>query len=162
MYLVFLLHDRSLICNFLLKSSCRLLEYKEPFFGVFVLVFLRLSQPVCATLTLFRFLRLSPWQPWQLGTPAKVLPLFYPVGQYERLKTVLMGTSHVIHLMHASLGWFGKNKHVDFHNLSSKSANSDFPFTLYVSAQHYTIGGTRPPFFPLSYDYLCGVPWCSG
>ena len=47
------------------------------------------------------------------------------------------------------MGWFGKNKHVDFHNLSSKSANSDFPFTLYVLARHYTTGGTRPPFFPL-------------
>ena len=33
--------------------------------------------------------------------------------------------------------------------LSSKSANSDFPFTLYVLARHYTTGGTRPPFFPL-------------
>ena len=44
---------------------------------------------------------------------------------------------------------FGKNEYVDFHNLSSKSANSDFPFTLYVLARHYTTGGTRPPFFPL-------------
>ena len=42
-----------------------------------------------------------------------------------------------------------KKEHVDFHNLSSKSANSDFPFTLYVLARHYTTGGTRPPFFPL-------------
>ena len=55
----------------------------------------------------------------------------------------------LIHLTHSSLGWFGKNKHVDFHNLSSKSANSDFPFTLCVLARHYTTGGTRPPFFPL-------------
>ena len=34
-------------------------------------------------------------------------------------------------------------------HLSSKSANSDFPFTLYVLARHYATGGTRPPFFPL-------------
>ena len=54
-----------------------------------------------------------------------------------------------LYLTHASLGSFGKNEHVDFHNLSSKSANSDFPFTLYVLARHYTTGGTRPPFFPL-------------
>ena len=36
------------------------------------------------------FLRLSPWQPWQLGTPAKVLPT---LGRFERIKTVLMGTN---------------------------------------------------------------------
>ena len=99
------------------KSSCRL-EYKQTFFGVVVLVFLRLFQPVCATLTLFRFVSAS-----------------------FTLTTMAVGN--------ASLGWFGKNKHVDFHNLSSKSANSDFPFTLYVLARHYTTGGTRPPFFPL-------------
>ena len=38
---------------------------------------------------------------------------------------------------------------VNMAHLSSKSANSDFPFTLYVLARHYTTGGTRPPFFPL-------------
>ena len=53
-----------------------------------------------------------------------------------------------LHLTHASLGWFGKKKPDDFHNLSSKSENSDFPFTLYVLARHYTTGGTRPPFSP--------------
>ena len=47
----------------------------------------------------------------------------------------------LIHLTHACLGLFGKNQHVDFHNLSSKSAISDFPFTLYVLARHYTTGG---------------------
>ena len=26
-------------------------------------------------------------------TPAKVLPLFYPLGRFERIKTVLMGTN---------------------------------------------------------------------
>ena len=41
------------------KSSCRLLDYKRTFFGVFVLVFLRLFQPVCATLALFRFVSAS-------------------------------------------------------------------------------------------------------
>ena len=28
-----------------------------------------------------------------MGTPAKVLPLLYPLGQFERTKTVLMGTN---------------------------------------------------------------------
>ena len=41
------------------KSSCRLLEYKQTFFGVVVLVFVRLFQPVCATLALFRFVSAS-------------------------------------------------------------------------------------------------------
>ena len=54
-----------------------------------------------------------------------------------------------MHLTHASLGWFGKNKRVDFRNLSSKSANSDFPFTLYVLARHYTTGGYAAAIFPL-------------
>ena len=79
-----------------------------------------------------------------MGTPAKVFPLFYPLGRFERLKTVLMGN----YLTHASLGWFGKNKHVDVHHLSSKSANSDFPFTLYVLARQYH-RGVRGRHFPL-------------
>ena len=68
------------------KSSCRLLEYKQTFFGVVVLVFVRFFQPVCATLALFRFVSasftlttiavgntsedfasvLSPWSIWAL------------------------------------------------------------------------------------------------
>ena len=44
-------------------------------------------------------------------------------------------------------GLVWQKKLVHFHNLSSKSANADFP--LYVLALHYTTGGTRPPFFPL-------------
>ena len=68
------------------KSSCRLLEYKQTFFGVVVLIFVRLFQPVCATLALFRFVSasftlttmavgntsegfasfLSPWSIWAL------------------------------------------------------------------------------------------------
>ena len=50
------------------------------------------------------FPRLSPWQPWQLGTPAKVLPLFYPLGRFERLKTVLMGTN-TPHTFNPGLVW---------------------------------------------------------
>ena len=50
--------------------------------------------------------------------------------------------------MHRWAG-LGKNKHVDFHNLSSKSAKSDFPFTLYVLARHYTTGGYAAAIFPL-------------
>ena len=68
------------------KSSCRLLEYKQTFFGVVVLIFVRLFQPVYATLALFRFVSasftlttmavgntsegfasfLSPWSIWAL------------------------------------------------------------------------------------------------
>ena len=59
------------------------------------------------------------------------------------LKTVLRGTN-TPHTCIPGLVW--QKKHFDFHNLSSKSANSDFPFTLYVLARHYTTGGTRPPF----------------
>ena len=44
---------------FWIYSSCRLLEYKQTFFGVVVLVFVRLFQPVCATLALFRFVSAS-------------------------------------------------------------------------------------------------------
>ena len=58
--------------------------------------FLPLFQPVWVTLALFRFAlfpRLSTWQPWRLGTPAKVLSLFYPLGRLEHIKTVLMGTN---------------------------------------------------------------------
>ena len=51
------------------------------------------SSPYALRLLCFAlFPRLSPWQPWQLGTPAKVLPLFYPFGRFECIKTVLMGT----------------------------------------------------------------------
>ena len=45
------------------KSSCRLLEYKQTFFGVVVLVFVRFFQPVCDLLCFALFPRLSPWQP---------------------------------------------------------------------------------------------------
>ena len=68
------------------STSCRLLEYKQTFFGVVVLVFVRFFQPVCATLALFRFVSasftlttiavgntgedfatvLSPWSIWAL------------------------------------------------------------------------------------------------
>ena len=96
MYLVFLLHNRSLICKFSVeKVVAGYLNTNGPFFFsvVVVVFFLRLFQPVFSTLALFRFvLRLSPWQPWQLGTPAKVLPLFYPLGRFERIKANLMGT----------------------------------------------------------------------
>ena len=76
------------------KSSCRLLKYQQTFFGIVVLVFYAYSSPYALRLLCFAlFPRLSPWQPWQLGTPAKELPLFYPLGRFERLKTVLMGTN---------------------------------------------------------------------
>ena len=38
----------------------------------------------------------------------------------------------------------------------SKSASSDFPFTLHVLARHYTTGGTWPPFSThLSVAHVC-------
>ena len=74
----------SLLCS--CKSSCRLHKYKRAFFGV--VVFATLASFVSAL-----FLRLSPWQPWQLGKPTKGLSLFYPLGRLERIKTVLMGTN---------------------------------------------------------------------
>ena len=54
---------------------------------------------------------------------------------------VIFESNFALKDVYASLGWFGKNKHVDFHNLRSQSANSDFPFTLYVLARHCTTGG---------------------
>ena len=60
MCLVFLLHDRSLICKFSVeKVVAGYLNTSKPFFGVVVLVFVRLFQPVCATLALFRFVSAS-------------------------------------------------------------------------------------------------------
>ena len=79
-------------------------------------------------------------------TPAKVLPLFYPLGRYERIKTVLMGTN-TPHTCILGLVWQKQARQISQFEL--KSANSDFPFTLYVLARHYTTGGTQPPFFPL-------------
>ena len=97
MYLVFLLHDRSLICKFSIQKvlGAGYLNTNRPFFGVVVLVFFyAYSSPYALRLLCFAlFPRLSPWQPWQLGTPAKVLPLFYLLGRFERIKTVLMGTN---------------------------------------------------------------------
>ena len=80
------LSDLQMFCS---KSTrCRLLEYKQTFFGVVVLVFFyAYSSPYALRLLCFAlFPRLSPWQPWQLGTPAKVLPLFYLLGRFERLR----------------------------------------------------------------------------
>ena len=90
-----LLSDLQIFCW---KSSCRLLEYKRTFFWYCrtSFFFLRLFQPYALRLLCFAlFPRRSPWQPWQLGTPAnsKVLPLFNPLGRFECIKTVLMGTN---------------------------------------------------------------------
>ena len=56
-------------------------------------------------------------------------------------------------------GLVWQKKHVDFHNLSSKSANSDFPFTLYALARHYTTGGYATAIFPLGeygpFGFVC-------
>ena len=47
-----------------------------------------------------------------LGTPAKVLPPFYPLGRFERIKTVLMGTN-APHTCIPGLVW-QKKKHSIF------------------------------------------------
>ena len=97
MYLDFLLHDRSLwFANFLFKKyQVQAAWIQTDLFwccgtSFFTLIPARMRYAFfCFAL----FPRLSPWQPWQLGTPANVLPLFYPLGRFERSKTVLMGTN---------------------------------------------------------------------
>ena len=97
MYLFFLLHDRSLwFANFLFKKYQVQATWIQTdlFWCCGTSFFYAYSSPYALRLLCFAlFPRLSPWQPWQLGTPAKVLPLFYPLGRLERLKTVLMGTN---------------------------------------------------------------------
>ena len=97
-YLVFLLHDRSLwFANFLFKKyQVQATWIQTDLFwccgtGFFTLIPARIRYACFNCFALFP--RLSPWQPWQFGTPAKVLPLFYPLGRFERLKTGLMGTN---------------------------------------------------------------------
>ena len=48
-----------MICKFSVEKVAACLNTNRPFFGVVVLVFLRLFQPVCATLALFRFVSAS-------------------------------------------------------------------------------------------------------
>ena len=135
--------------TFCWKSSCRLLEYKQTFFGVVVLVFVRLFQPVCATLALFRanlFPRLLPWQPWQLGTPAKVLPFFYPLGRFERLKTVLLGTN-IPHTCIPGLVWRKQARR--FSKFELKVGELGFPIHFVcVSAALYHRGHAAAIFSP--------------
>ena len=92
------------------------------------------------------FPRLSPWQPWQLGTLAKVLPLFYPLGRFERLKAVLMGTN-TPHTCIPGLVWQKQARR--FSQFELKVGELGFPIHFVcVSAALYH-RGTRPPFFPL-------------
>ena len=129
------------------KSSCRLLEYKQTFFGVVVLVFVRLFQPYALRLLCFAlFPRLSPWQPWQLGTPAKVLPLFYPLGRFERLKTVLMGTN-IPHTCIPGLVW--RKQARQFSQFELKVGELGFPIHFVcVSAALYHRGHAAAIFSP--------------
>ena len=78
--------DLQIFCS---KSTrCWPLEYKQTFFGVVVLVFFTLiparMRYACFVSLCFRVF--SPWQPWQLGTPAKVLPLLLVRQECERQK----------------------------------------------------------------------------
>ena len=65
-------------------------------------------------------------------------PPSWLLGRFERLKTIQMGTN-TPHTCIPGIVW---QKQVRPHITiwSSKSANSDFPFTLYALARHYTTG----------------------
>ena len=86
--------DLQIFCS--KSTGCRLLEYKQTFFGVVVLVFLRLFQPECATLALFRFVSTSfTLTTMAVGNTSEGFAsvLSFALGRFERLKTVLMGTN---------------------------------------------------------------------
>ena len=132
------------------KSGCRLLDYKRTVFGVVILVFLRLFQPYALRLICFAlFPRLSPWRPWQLGTPTKVLPLlllFYPLGRFERIKTVLMGTN-TPHTCIPGLVWQRKARR--FSQFELKEGELGFPIHFAcVSAALYHRGHAAAIFSP--------------
>ena len=129
------------------KSSCRLLEYKQTFFGVVVLILEAYSSPYALRLLCFAlFPRLSPWQPWQLGTAAKVLPLFYPLGRFERLKAVLMGTN-IPHTCIPGLVWRKQARR--FSQFELKVGELGFPIHFVcVSAALYHRGHAAAIFSP--------------
>ena len=149
MYLIFLLHDHSLICTFSVEKVvvAGYLITNGPFLVFSYWYFYAYSSPYALRLLCFAlFPRLSPWQPRQLGTPTKVLPLFYPLGRFERIKTVLMGTNTPPTCIP---GLFWQKKPVDFSQFELKVGELGFPIHFVcVSAALYH-RGTRPPFFPL-------------
>ena len=130
------------------KSSCRLLEYKQTFFWCCRTSFCTLiparMRYACFVFALFP--RLSPWQPWQLGTPAKVLPLFYPLGRFERLKTVLKGTN-IPHTCIPGLVWRKQARR--FSQFELKVGELGFPIHFVcVSAALYHRGHAAAIFSP--------------
>ena len=115
------------------------------------------SSPYALRLLCFAlFPRLSPRQPWQLGTPTKVLPLFYPLGRFERLKTVLMGTN-TPHTCIPGLVWQTKARR--FSQFELKVGELGFPIHfLCVSAALYHRGQAAAIFSPLVntvHSHLC-------
>ena len=148
MYLVFLLHDRSLTCKFSVeKRVAGYLNTNRPFLVLPYLFFYAYSSPYALRLLSFAlFPRLSPWQPWQLGTPAKVLPLFYPLGRFERIKTVLMGTNKP-HTCIPGLVWQKQARR--FSQFELKVGELEFPIHFVcVSAALYHRGHAAAIFSP--------------
>ena len=86
----------SVICKFSVQKvpGAGYLNTNRTFFGVVVLVFLRVFQPVCATLALFHFVSASfTLTTMAVGNTSEGFALFFLLGRFERLKTVLMGTN---------------------------------------------------------------------
>ena len=135
--------------KYILKNACELQRVVLYFKDVVGLVFFYAnSSPYALHLLCFAlFPRLSPWQPWQLGRPGKVLPLFYPLGQFQRIKTVLM-CSTTPHTCIPGLVW---QKHAGrFSHFELKVGELWLPIHFVcVSAALYHRGHavTRSPFF---------------
>ena len=136
--LVFLLHDRSLICKFSVeKVVAGSLNTNQPFWCCRTRFFTLIPagrRYACFVPLCFRVFHLDNHGSW--GHQRRFWRLFYYLGGFERIKTVLVGTN-TPHKCIPGLVW--QNKHVDFHNLSLKTANSDFPFTSYVLPQFVEI-----------------------
>ena len=82
----------------------------------------------------------------RLGTPAKELPLFYPLGRFERLKTVLMGTN-IPHACIPGLVWQKRARR--FPQFELKVGELGFPIHFVcVSAALYHRGHAAAIFSP--------------
>ena len=81
-----------------------------------------------------------------MGTPAKVLPLFYSLGRFERLKTVLMGTN-IPHTCIPGLVWRTQARR--FSQFELKVGELGFPIHFVcVSAALYHRGHAAAIFSP--------------
>ena len=138
------------------SSRCRLLEYKQTFFWCCrTSFFYAYSSPYALRLLCFAlFPRLSPWQSWQLGSPAKVLPPFYPLGRFERIKTVLMGTN-TPHTFIPGLVW-QKRAH-PFSQLELKVGVTRISHSLCMCYSGIIPQGARGRHFPLRQKRSIGL-----